>query len=119
MYRITLTQRPVDGADVAEIMIEGRPYQAISKNSATMKLARRLVEAGFADGPWQAVFPDGRSRFGGPSLHRLAKLAVRESDRSGLRLQQYRAFGGRPAKAAPSGEADRDRTLASEAVLVW
>lgn len=119
MYRVTLTQRPVDGADIAEIMIEGRPYQAISKNGVTMKLARRLVEAGYGNGPWQAVFPDGRLRLQGPSLHRLAKLTVQENDHSGLRLKQYRAFASRPLKAAPSTEVDRDRTLASEGALVW
>lgn len=68
-----------------------------------MALARQLVAAGYRDGPWQAVGRDGKPRLVGPSLHRLAKLTIRENDRDGIRL--------RPFEARPNGleqKADAD-----------
>lgn len=119
MYRITLTQRAVDGADIAQITLDGRKHHAVSKNGATMKLARRLVEAGYSDGPWQAAFSDGRLRFHGSSLHKLARYTVREDDRGGLLLKQYRPFAGRPSKSTSCVKAARPVEPTAEPATAW
>lgn len=62
----------------------------MSRDGATMALARRMVAAGAPDGPWQAIGPDRRARFYGRSLHRLALLTIAEGD-SGLRLVRWAA----------------------------
>lgn len=120
MYHITLTQRATDGADIARITIDGRTHRAASKSGVTMKLARRLVEAGYSDGPWEAIFPDGSLRIHGPSLHKLARYTVREDDRSRLRLKRYRPFTGRPSQSAPSAEAGHDvEPATAEPTTAW
>jgi len=73
-------QVPKTGQDVAEAEFNGQTFSATTRHGATMKLARTLVEAGAADQPWQVIGPDGRIRFHGPSLHRLAKLTIAEPD---------------------------------------
>lgn len=89
---MTIAQRAKDGADTARIELDGRTFAAVSSNGASMALARQLVAAGYMDGPWQAVGRDGKRRLCGPSLHRLAKLTIRENDRVGLRLERFRPF---------------------------
>lgn len=119
MYQITLTQRATDGAGVAQITLDGEAFEVVSRNGATMKLARRLIAAGYDDGPWQAVFPDGRLRLHGPSLHRLARYTVQENDRGGLRLKRYRPFAGRPSTVDQSGEVAREEKPETEVATAW
>ena len=92
--------------DVAQAHYRGRLWQASSRNGATMVLARDLVAAGVPDGPWRAVDRDGRSCFGGGSLHRLAGLTVKERDRQGLRIEGWTPAPDRHANSpllAPDG----------------
>jgi hypothetical protein len=72
--------------DLAEADYGGQHYRAVSRNGASMKLARMLVEAGAPDVPVEARGPDGHLRFTSPSLHRLARLTVHESDQDGPAL---------------------------------
>lgn len=84
---MTVGQRP-DGADTAESTLAGQTFRAVSRNGATMVLARQLVAAGAPDDPWQACGVDGAVRLHGPSLHGLAKLTVIERDR-GLSVERF------------------------------
>ncbi len=86
MIVFTVASR-ADGADTAEANYAGQHFQAVSRNGVTMALARQLVAAGVPDGPWQARGIDGRERFTGRSLHRLAGLTVHDGDR--LRICQW------------------------------
>jgi hypothetical protein len=85
---IEVSQRP-DGADVAEAFVSGHCYCAISRNGATMALARQLVAADIGDGPWEARGADGLRQFFGPSLHGLSGLTVTDNDYDGLRFRRF------------------------------
>jgi len=98
-----VTQRS-DGKDVASAVWEGRGFMAVSRNGATMKLARRLVEAGCPDGPWQACGAEG-VRFHGPSLHGLAKWTIWEGD-GPMRLARYVEKPRFPARDATQDGAE-------------
>lgn len=116
MLTITVTSRALDGADIAGANLGGRTVRAVSRRGATMALARRLVAAGCADQPWQAVGVDGRLRFHGPSLHRLAGLTIREDDRVGPLLEAYRPYSGAP-DAAVSRSPERGTAVPPDAVV--
>jgi hypothetical protein len=75
--------------DEATAVYNGQTFQARSRSGASMKLARMLVEAGCADGPWEVFGPDGLRRLHGPSLHRLNRLTVQETDAHGPRIVRY------------------------------
>jgi hypothetical protein len=85
---IQVSQR-TDGADVAEAIVSGRRYSAISRNGAAMALARQLVAAGIGDGPWEARGADEQRRFFGPSLHGLSRLTITDNDHDGLRIRRF------------------------------
>ncbi|MDE2463671.1 MAG: hypothetical protein KGO02_08165 [Alphaproteobacteria bacterium] len=80
--------------DIATTEVGGKVYEAESKNGSTMRLARQMVQDGLPDGAWQVVNDQGHVRFYGPSLYRLAKLTVHETDKQGPRLRPYREFSG-------------------------
>lgn len=89
MIRIDMTakislRRETLGArkDVATATWDGQIYRAESYKGASMALARLLVAAGCPDQPYEAG-RKGKRDFYGPSLHRLAKLAVAEPDSGG------------------------------------
>jgi hypothetical protein len=67
----------------------GQRFEARSRSSAIMELARRLVAAGAPDAPWQSVTVDGEPSTYGPSLHRLAWLTIKEGVREGIKLGRY------------------------------
>ena len=70
-----------DGTDTAEVEWEGKTLRLSSRHGATMRLARVLVDNGMPDQPWEGVdAKTGRPRLSGPSLHRLALLAVQDGD---------------------------------------
>jgi hypothetical protein len=85
---IKVSQRP-NGADVAEAVVSGRRFVAVSRNGATMALARQLVAAGVGDRPWQARGAEGPRRFFGSSLHRLSRLTIADNDDDGLRVRRF------------------------------
>lgn len=88
-YTIRLSQKS-NGVDTAEMDWDGRPFRAESRHGASMALARRVVEAGAPDGPWEALAPQtGTRALYGPSLHRMARLTVEENDRSGPRFTRW------------------------------
>jgi hypothetical protein len=89
LFIICVSQRPKDGADIAEAEHDRQPFRAVSRHGATMALARLLKAAGVPDGPWQAIGTDGRLRFYGPSLHRLAALTIADSDDGRLRVVPF------------------------------
>ena len=86
-----------DGSDAAEAEHAGQLYSATSRHGATMALARRLVAAGAADTAWQALDAGGAVRVYGASLHRLARLAVRDDD-TGLHVTRWKAFEAQHVK---------------------
>lgn len=55
---------------------DGRQFEAVSANGASMKLARLLVAGGCPDQPWQTVGVDGQQRLRGTSLHDWAKWTI-------------------------------------------
>ena len=69
--------------------MSGRRFVAISRNGASMALARQLVAAGIGEGPWEARGRDGQQRFFGASLHGLSRLTVTDNDYDGLRVRRY------------------------------
>lgn len=76
--------------DVATAIADGRPYEARTRYGATMKIARQMMADGLPDGPWRVVDTEGKLRYSGPSLHRLAGLTVAENDRIGPDIRRYR-----------------------------
>jgi hypothetical protein len=72
-YRIELTQQ-AEGIDVSVAQWNGQTFSVASAAGTTQALARKLIEAGAPDGPWEAVGQNWPRRFGGPSLYRLARL---------------------------------------------
>ena len=66
--------------DRAATIWNGHTFTARSAHGASMAVARQLVVAGCPDQPWQAVSPAGQRLLHGGSLHRLARLAVSETD---------------------------------------
>ena len=81
---IVMTLSPHYGAssarqDAATAEWNGQRFEAVSRHGALMALARRLIDAGCPDLPWEAGRPGKRDLFGS-SLHRLGRLTVGESD---------------------------------------
>lgn len=72
--------------------------EAKSANGATMALARKLVEAGYPDQPWEARGVDGMVRLYGKSLHGLAGISCEET-----RTPRFRKFVEPSFPAAGSG----------------
>lgn len=68
-------------------------YEASSKNGASCKLARILVDAGFEDGRVTLVGSDDKPRFEIRSLHEWAKKTFLEGDGK-PRLGKFVPFGG-------------------------
>jgi hypothetical protein len=95
---IQVSQR-TDGADVAEAIVSGRRYSAISRNGATIALARQLVAAGVGDSLWEARGTNGQLRFFGTSLHHLSRLTITDNDHDGLRVRRTRWSAVGPPKA--------------------
>jgi hypothetical protein len=94
-----------DILDRATIEWNCQRNEARSRHGATMKLARTLVEAGCPDLPWRAVGADGRVRFYGPSLHKLARRTIAEGDSRGLQLKPFvRRDGSTPYGLADAAE---------------
>lgn len=93
-----------DGLDVAEAVHAGETFTATSRNGATMKLARALLEAGAPDGPIEARGTDGKLRFTSPSLHRLGRWTIEESDR-GIRQRRWKPspMGGEAVQDGADG----------------
>lgn len=85
---------------IATAEADGKIYEADSRNGATMRLARQMVQDGLPDGAWQVTDKQGRVRYSGRSLYRLAKLTVTETDKEGPRFRQHREFNGTSAQAA-------------------
>jgi hypothetical protein len=67
----------------------GQHFEARSRSSAVMELARRLVAAGAPDGAWRSLTRDGLPSTSGPSLHRLSRLTVKEKDRGTITFARY------------------------------
>ncbi len=67
----------------------GQRFEARSRSSAIMELARQLVAAGAPDGRWRSVTTEGEPSAYGPSLHRLARLTIKEGVREGIKLGRY------------------------------
>lgn len=85
---ITMTIHPGDytGAGKPKWRITCGPFDLTCRSSPICTMARKLVEAGYPDQPWQAVgLQDGGARMNGRSIHRLALLTVSESDRTAPR----------------------------------
>jgi hypothetical protein len=89
------------GGEYARLGWKGVQHQAKSRSGAITALARKLVDNGMPDWPWQAVGVldedhDGLRCFG-RSLHRLAGLTVVDT-RSGPHFRRWRpdtdAIGG-------------------------
>lgn len=99
-----------NGIDIAEADHAGENYTATSRNGATMKLARVLVEAGATDEPIEAWGSDGRLRFTSPSLHALARATIEEGER-GIRLRRWRGadMGGEAAQDGVDGDRRPER----------
>lgn len=95
-----------EGADICGAFFHGREFAATSRNGATMRLARQLVEAGAPDGPVEARGADGRLRFTSPSLHGLARWTIEEGDR-GIRQRRWKPspMGGEAPQDGVSGSA--------------
>ncbi len=74
--------------DIATATWNGQPFQARSASGATMALARQLLAAGCPDQPWLCLNADGQPILRGKSLHRLATLTLKETDR-GLSFGRY------------------------------
>lgn len=68
-------------------------YEASSKNGASCKLARVLVEAGMPDGPMVLVGKDNRARVEIASMHEWAKKTFLEGEGK-PRLGKFVPFGG-------------------------
>lgn len=95
LYTMTTREafRPGGAAfNIATAEAGGKTYEAKSRNGATMRLARQMVQDGLPDGAWQVVNEQGRVRYSGGSLYRLAKLTVHETDREGPRFGKYQEF---------------------------
>lgn len=78
-----------DGMDIAEADYADQRFTASSRNGATMKLARALVEAGAPNEDVSVYGADGRLRFTAPSLHGLARWTIEEGDR-GIRQRRWK-----------------------------
>lgn len=64
-------------------------FEARSRSSASMKLARMLVAAGAPDGPWRTVTLAGTPSLSGPSLRRWAKLTISEPDTGTVKIVPF------------------------------
>lgn len=78
-----------EGIDIAETEYAWQLYTASSRNGATMRPDRMLVEAGAPDAPVEARGRDGRPRFTSPSLLRLARWTISGPDAGGLLLRRH------------------------------
>lgn len=87
-YSFTIDQTP-DGTDLAECHWSGQTFRAEGRTGVEMALARKLVAAGAPDGRWASFWPSGLPSMRGPSIARLATLAVAETDRDGLVVRRY------------------------------
>ena len=76
--------------DVATAIADGRSYEARTRHGATMNIARQMMADGLPDGPWHVVDAEGKLRYSGPSLHRLAGLTVVENDTIRPVIRRYR-----------------------------
>lgn len=85
------------GADRATIVVGGETLSATTTTGAIMQLARKVVASGHPDGPWEARGSDGALRLHGPSIQRLARWTVSETERSGPRLRRFRSFAAQGA----------------------
>ncbi len=95
IYNMTTREafRPGGAAfDIATTEAGGKIYEAASRNGATMRLARQMVQDGLPDGAWQVADDSGRVRYSGHSLYRLARLTVRETDKTGPKFVQHKEF---------------------------
>ncbi len=84
--------------ELAQAYLAGRLLEVSSVSGAACALARLLVSAGVADGPWETLGEDGQRRLYGPSLHRLAKLTVAD-DARGVRFVKWESYPGRGGPA--------------------
>lgn len=66
---------------------DGHSYIASSRAGAVFAVARLLVAAGCPDGPWRVP-----SKLEGPSLHKIARLAIEDSPRGGIHQRPYHAL---------------------------
>ena len=62
--------------DQAEATWQGAAFRTVSRNSACCDLARKLVDAGCPDQPWEARSSAGQRSVFGDSLHALARTTV-------------------------------------------
>jgi hypothetical protein len=76
----------------------GQRFDARSRSSAVMELARCLVAAAAPDGPWRSVTAADTPSTFGPSLHRLARLTVEEGERP----PRIRPFKERSVETMPA-----------------
>ena len=87
--RPVAVQRGTRQRDEATCFWNGKAHRVVSGSGAAMKLARLLVREGCPDQPWGTRTSTGTRSLFGPSLYRLAKLRVEESDRGGLKQRQF------------------------------
>ena len=64
--------------------------------------ARRLLELGYADGPFRTATPEGVTRMKFPSICKAAKLTVVETRTGGIRTAPWKPF---PPQAPSSQDA--------------
>lgn len=88
MIRIELSERR-DGADMAT---HGDTVAEHPKASAVHLLARKLVQAGAPDQPWEA-YRSGALCLRGRSLHELAAVDKRDAD-AGIKTTLWQPFPG-------------------------
>ena len=67
--------------DIAETAWNASAYDTRSKTGAVFALARKLVDAGCPDQPWETRGDDGQRRLHGSSLHAIARLSVSSEPR--------------------------------------
>lgn len=99
------------GLDNAVATFGGQTFTATSRNGATMKLARMLVEAGAPDEPVAVYGTEGNLRFTAPSLHGLAAWTIEESDR-GIRQRRWKPSPMGAERGQHGGDGD-DRSAMS------
>jgi hypothetical protein len=83
--------RTTDGSihELASASFQGRTYEARGRHGAACAVARLLVEAGCPDGPWQTGGRQGTVGLSGRSLHKLARLMVREDAERGPEFARW------------------------------
>lgn len=93
--------------DRATTTWNGKEYVRIDTHGAIFALARQLLSDGCPDQPWETYTETGTPSLSGPSLHRLAKLHIREDD-GGIHLMPYVPF---PAQSSFPGRRAVEKAL--------